>query len=174
MSMDHKAYQLDYEPFAAELAPILGRALESGSTDELRAFVEANLAELKDPDEGEPLGPDWHSRDLDLQELGDLALTKYYDPSHDDGLSSEWDDLDEQLKASGVDATRVVLGRTLQSNGRIFDPGKQGAYFQSPADVRAALSLLDDANGVDDDLLEQWRQTLQAAAANGKGLYVTF
>ena len=59
MSLDHKAYQLDYEQFESELAPILADALETGEIDHLRAFVERNLSELKDPNEGEPLGSDW-------------------------------------------------------------------------------------------------------------------
>jgi hypothetical protein len=183
VSMDHKAYQLDYERFEAELAPILARALETGAGDELRAFVEGNLSELKDPNEGEPLGPNWHELveppepnrpDLELQLSGDLALTKYYDPSQDDGLSTEWADLDERLKEAGVDATRIVLGRQLQVDGRVFDPGRQGAYFQSPSDVRNALKLLDSAALDDDELVDQWRDVLHAAEKIGKGLYVTF
>jgi hypothetical protein len=181
MSLDHKAYQLDYEPFESELAPILARALGTGELDELRAFVEHNLSQLKDPDAGDALGPNWHELvdeprpDLAVQRWGDLALTKYYDPSIDDGLSTDWADLDEQLKEAGIDASRVVLGRTLGANGRLFDPGRQGAYFLTPADVRSALTLLDPARlALDDDLVDHWRQTLQSAARNAKGLYVTF
>ena len=90
MSMDHKAYQLDYEPFESELAPLLAHALETSELDDLRTFVERNLSQLKHPSEGEPLGPDWRTLveppapnrpDLEVQLWGDLALTKYYDPS---------------------------------------------------------------------------------------------
>src|SRR5436190_12267583 len=151
MSMDHKAYKLEYERFESELAPIIVRALQTGQVTELRSFVESNLAELKDPDEGEPLGPNWrefveparsNGADLEVQLWGDLALTKYYNPAEVDGLSTEWQDLDEQLTGAGVDATRVVLGRQLRGNGNVFDPGRQGAYFLSPSDVRDALKLL--------------------------------
>ncbi len=183
MSLDHKAYLLDYEAFESELAPILADALETGEMEELRAFVESNLSELKDPSEGEPLGSNWQElvkppdperRDLELQLWGDLALTKYYDPAQDDGLSTEWEDLEGELKEAGVDATRVLLGRQLQVDGRVFDPGLQGAYFLSSGDVQSALEMLSQADLEDDELAEQWREVLQAAAERRKGLYVTF
>lgn len=103
--------------------------------------VESNLSELKDPNEGEPLGSNWQElvqppesnrADLELQLWGDLALTKYYDPAQDDGLSTEWEDLEDGLKEAGVDASRIVLGRQLQVDGRVFDPGLQGAYSFPP------------------------------------------
>jgi hypothetical protein len=183
MSLDHKAYQLDYEQFESELAPILVDALESGEIDELRGFVETNLSQLKDPNEGQPLGSNWQQLvqptdsnrpDFELQLWGDLALTRYYDPSQDDGLSTEWEDLEQELKEAGVDPVRILLGRQLRVDGRVFDPGLQGAYFLSPADVRDALDTLEQANLEDDDLAEHWRDVLKAAADKEKGLYITF
>jgi hypothetical protein len=180
MSMDHKAYQLDYEPFVSELAPLLARALQTGNVDELKAFVERNFSQLKHPAEGDPLGPDWRALvesgepNLEVQRWADLALTKYYDPSADEGLNAEWEDLDDELQAAGIDASRVVLGRTLGADGNVFDPGRQGAYFQSPEDVRDALQLLEGVTVEEEDVLDQWREILQSAAQRGKGLYVRF
>lgn len=183
MTMDHKAYKLDYDGFQRELAPILSKALETGEAKELRTFVERNFAHLKDPNEGGPLGPNWHELvepplpnrpDLELQLWGDLALTKYYDPSQDFGLSTEWQEAEEHLQVAGVDPTPIVLGQPLQADGRYFDPGLQGAYFQSPRDVRYALASLDCSAFQECAPLREWLELLRSAAAAGAGLYVTF
>ena len=44
MSMDHKAYPLDYEAFESELAPLLSSAIQSGDIDELRTQYRAQIA----------------------------------------------------------------------------------------------------------------------------------
>ncbi len=90
--MCHKAYALDYEEFSVELAPILYRALETGHNDDLTALIDANHQALTFPWDGTPLPEDWRSSlELgDTHELGDLALTKYYDAAEDCGLQDYW------------------------------------------------------------------------------------
>jgi len=183
MSMDHKAYALDYHGFERDLAPIISRAVQTGDADELRTFVERNFAQLKDPNEGGPLGFDWlelvepplsNRPDLSVQLWGDLALTKYYDPTQDFGLGAEWQEAEDRLQAAGLEPAPIVLGHPLGTEGHFFDPGLQGAYFQSPRDLRTGLELLNRAECEDTELLRTWRELLQRTAANGDGLYVTF
>jgi hypothetical protein len=183
MSMDHKAYPLEYEAFERELAPILERAVQSGDIDELRTFVERNFAQLKDPYEGQPLGPDWLNLvepnvpdrpDLRVQLWGDLALTKYYDPSHDLGLSTDWEEAEQRLQAAGVEPVPIVLGRYLGTAEHHFDPGRQGAYFQSPSEVRRGLDVLRRLHLNGSEPIQLLRDMLEKAASDAKGLYVTF
>jgi hypothetical protein len=183
MSMDHKAYPLDHDAFQRELAPLLSHAVQTGEIDELRTFVERNLAVLKDPDEGGPLGPDWLSLvqpplpnrpDLAVQRWGDLALTKFYDPADESGLSIEWLEAEERLKEVGLEPVPIVLGHPLGGGDRYFDPGLQGAYFQSPDDVRRGLRALDDNTVDDSEPLRNWRDLLHRTADQGQGLYITF
>src|SRR5215468_5200920 len=157
MSMSHKAFVFDYEAFESQLRAILERALRTRDVGEIRAFIMANRAALRDPYEGEPLGADWEDllERKDVDEYGDFALTRYYDPTRDIGLGDDWHEVPE----------RMILGVPLVVEGRAFDPGKQGSYFQPPALVQAHLQAL----GAD---LEPVRKMLEAAA--GKGLYVTF
>jgi hypothetical protein len=183
MSMDHKAYPLDYEAFERELAPLLSSAVQSGDIDELRTFVERNFAALKDPAEGGPLGPDWltlvepplpNRPDLAVQLWGDLALTKFYDPAKESGLSTDWQDAEERLKAVGLEPAPIVLGHPLGGPEHYFDPGLQGAYFQSPDEVRRGLQALDDHAVDHSEPLRTWRDLLNRTADQGQGLYVTF
>src|SRR6266542_5935398 len=53
-------------------------------------------------------------------------------------------------------------------------PRSAGRLLLSPDDVRNALDVLKQADLEDDELAEQWRDVLQSAADNKKGLYVTF
>lgn len=75
MSMCHKAYALDYEAFAAELTPVLYRALEIGRQGELAALIDANQPRLTSPWDGTPIPPDWRAvlERGDAHELGDFA-----------------------------------------------------------------------------------------------------
>jgi hypothetical protein len=50
--MCHKAYALDYQSFAAELAPILFQALETGCLDELTALIDTQVRNLRLPWDG--------------------------------------------------------------------------------------------------------------------------
>ncbi len=174
MTMTHRAYAFAYSAFREELAPVLERALTTNDGAELSAFIDAQLDALCDPYEGEPLARDW--RELldsgDVQELGDFALTKYYDGDLDMGLDEDYRAISDELKKAGV-GDQLLLGGTLGG----FDPGRQGAYFQSEGDVQAALRALQELVTATPELAEPLAPLLGLfgqAARSAKGLYVTF
>jgi hypothetical protein len=180
MSMSHKAFVFDHAHFERELRERLLASLASDDARPLAAFISANRATLKDPYEGEPLGPDWRDtfRPSDVQAYADFALTKYYDPRDDLGLGTDWQEANDALEQAGLSG-QVLLGTALGTPDRAlcFDPGRQGAYFQSQADVRhhlAQLVALEARESRPSAWLRAAQAMLQAAAAAGSGLYVTF
>jgi hypothetical protein len=138
----------------------------------------ANRDELRDPDTGAPLDEErMHALEHgDAQAYGDVALTRYYDPDADLGLSTEWDALDSMLAEHGL--AGILTGSGVGPEGARFDPGRQGAFVQSPEDVRANLRALDAlmaplANEAREAFAPA-RAMLVAAASRGEGLYLTF
>lgn len=176
MAMEHKAFVFDFRSFEKELRPILERALSSNASSELLGFIEANRASLKDPYEGEPLEENWRemAEGQDVHQWGDFALTKYYEPSDDLGLGPTWEALQSLLLAK-LGKDQPVLGRPVGPPTNPFDPGKMGAYFQTEEDVKANLSELQrlQSNGAGEQA-DRLVEILRAAAARGRGLYVTF
>src|SRR3954453_8782269 len=139
MPMCHKAYAFDWAAFERdELPGLLSRALETGDTSGLLAYVERNRGLLKDPYEGDPLGEDWEDtlENRDVHEYGDYALTRFYAPAADRGLGPCWADIDDALPREDRE---VLLGSPFGPEHNRFDPGRYGSYFQTP--VRAAGSL---------------------------------
>jgi hypothetical protein len=176
MAMEHKAFVFNFQGFEKELRPLLERALRSNDSSELLRFIHSNRASLKDPYEGAPLEEDWRETadDQDAHQSGDIALTKYYEPSDDLGLGPEWEDLQSQLLAR-LGKDEPLLGRTVGPPTNPFDPGKMGAYFQTEEDVRLHLGELRQLQS--DGAWEQANrlvEILAAAAAMGRGLYITF
>jgi hypothetical protein len=166
--MSHKAYEFDWAGFERELAPLLREVLGNNDVEKLAEFVDRNREQCRDLSFGEPLTEAWRS-DLtayDVQQVGDLALTKYYDPLEDFGLAESWMSLSDQLPA---EETRALIGEPFGAASVYFDPGYQGSYFQTPAVVRASAHAL---SGKPD--LNPFLELLERAAKNGKGLYVTF
>src|SRR5262245_21828213 len=133
--MEHKAFLFAYEPFDAELRPLLEDDLRNHNYRKVRAFALANLDTPRDPYEGEPLRADWESliETRDTHQYGDFALTKYYDPIADIGLGQSWEGLQELIE--GEVPRSPLLGSTIGPIGEPFDPGKMGSYFQNPGDV---------------------------------------
>src|SRR5436309_1144218 len=89
---------LNYHLFEVELRPLLEDALTRRSSTRLIALIRDSLASLRDPDEGTPLGADWRRKvDIaDVQQCGEIALTKYYSPKNV-GLSYEWQDINDMI-----------------------------------------------------------------------------
>jgi hypothetical protein len=170
MSFDHKAYRFDWSRFQAELAPVLLRALQDDDAEPLARFVDANLAACSSPYDGEPLDADWRDalEARDVQELADFALTCFYKPADSLGLGDAWLALSESL-APGAQA--ALLGTPFGPEGRLFDPGRQGSYFQSAAQLRESSAAL---GGAEDADLARFRQDMDRIAGDGEGLYVTF
>jgi hypothetical protein len=88
MSLSHRAFIFDHHLFQRELRPILEAALTSGAVAPLRQFIEENLPYLKDPNDGAPLEEGWeqHLEVRDVDQYGDVALTKYYSPDLNGGI----------------------------------------------------------------------------------------
>jgi hypothetical protein len=161
--MEHKAYEFDWDNFDTELRPILEQSLSNDQNMNLYTFINANREYLTDPYEGEPLDEDWEEKleTRSTQELGDFALTKYYEFSENYGLSDNWLPLQDELSQKLINA---LLGTSISS----FDPGCYGSYFQS-SDQRkenAALLLKSSIGPV-----KEFAKYLNKL---NKGVYVTF
>jgi hypothetical protein len=174
VSLEQRAFVFDFRSFSSELAPLLDEAIGTGSVEALRAFIAAHVAELRDPNEGDKLDEAWESRmeTRDPHQYGDVALTKYYSPTLDIGLGSKWSEVDDELRALNPDLGDVLLGRTIGPSDSPFDPGKMGAYFQSPELVAENIVRLNSVAG--SSAVAASRRLLEHAASEGKGLYVTF
>jgi hypothetical protein len=110
----------------------------------------------------------------DVQRLGDVALTRFYDPAADEGLLYAWLPHVEGLPPA---VRRALLGTPVGGGGRLFDPGRMGSYFQSPAQARDAAAVLRGAGldvGEDADEFARYTRLVERCAADGPGLYVTF
>jgi hypothetical protein len=171
--MNHQAFAFDYAAFERELRPLLTSALASDDPRELGEWIDANLSQLTDPYEGEPLTEDWRERleAGDVQEHGDFALGKFYDFDLEMGLADDWQAIDEQLERAGSSA--LVLGRPLAG----FDPGRQGSFFQSENEAQqslAALTALVEREPKLGALFAPAVGMLQEAVRAKRGLYVTF
>jgi hypothetical protein len=178
MTLLHRAYAFAYSDFRAELAPLLEEALLSDDGAPLSRFIVENRAALTDPYDGEPLDDDWQERleAGNVQQLGDFALTKYYDGDWDMGLDADWRTVREELRGAGEDE-RLLLGAQLGPPSRRFDPGQHGSYFQSEEDVQQGLAVvrrLVASRPPLEQLLAPLHDLLEQAARSGKGLYVTF
>lgn len=175
--MTHRAFAFDYAAFAAELRPALLRALTANDTQELASWIDAQRESLTDPYEGEPLPESW--RDLlevgDVHEYGDFALTKYYDSDLDIGLDEAFEDVADLLEGSGSTGA-LTLGEPLGPEEACFDPSRQGAYFQTEAEISSGLAELSALIAREPALSEPLaplRGMLGQAARQKKGLYVT-
>lgn len=178
MTMLHRAYAFAHAAFIAELAPVLEAALSSGDGAGLQRFIDQNLEALTDPYEGEPLPKDWREslESGDPQELGDFALTKYYDGDLDMGLDLDWLAVKDELTNAG-EGEQLLLGTPFGPASRRFDPGRQGSYFQSEADVaraHATVQRLVEENPERAEALAPLVGLLSQAARQRQGLYVTF
>jgi hypothetical protein len=176
VSMSHKAYAFDWSAFERdELHSILLDALSSGDTNGLMRYMEANQHHLKDLYEGGPLS-NWKNvlENFDVQEFGEFALTRFYDPEGDRGLGNDWFHIDEHLSEAD---RATLLGTPLGPSNAYFDPGRLGSYFQTPQEVVGSLARVQRIVLLDDDLRESlagFEDLLAECAEAGSGLYVTF
>jgi hypothetical protein len=172
MSMEHKAFVFDYGRFQAELAPVLYAALESGIVDDLLSFIGGHRAELRTPDEGDPLPPNWEPtlRAEGVDRAGEVALTLYFNPLRDIGLDYGWQALGPLFPNPAT-----VLGVPFGPAGHLFDPGKMGAWFQSPEMARKYLALVQEVACRRPEVdLSRCLAMFGKAVEEEKGLYVKF
>jgi len=179
MSMNHNAFVFDYASFEAELRPLLLETLATNEVLRLAAWIEANRFSLVDPYEGKKLGPNWEKElsKPDVHQYGDIALTKYHDPTDSIGLDDNWQDAGKTLKAHGL-REEIILGTPVGMKDRLLDPGGMGSYFQSQETVIANQRNLEVAlqNSVATDRgnLDAALLMLRTASASNTGLYITF
>ena len=166
MSLDHKAYAFDWHSFAGEMLPWLAKALERNDCKRFVSFIHENVEVCSDPYEGQPLDRNWDETvDVtDVQQLADFALTKYYEPSDNHGLSGTWIELDESLPP---DLKPALVGQSIVG----FDPGRQGSYFLEPDEAKRYASVL---QGAVDKAAHEYARFLARTASEGRGVYVTF
>ncbi len=170
--MEHKAFVFEFNGFQRELRPLLEGALASDNPASLIAFIKADLWSFRDPYEGDPVADDWEvlMEIKDVHQYGDFALTKYYDPGADIGLGWEWEEIRLVLERE-LGTSAAVLGHPIAAQGRVFDPGKMGSYFQSERDVQRNLAQIE---GLEEPRLNPLVRLLKKAKAEEAGLYVTF
>lgn len=170
MSMEHRAFLFDWKAFQSELLPVLQSALEIDRTQPLIDFIQMRLGRCRDPYEGLPLAASWReSLEVgDVQEVADFALTAYYQPSEDRGLGSGWIEVQSALAPEGQAA---LLGQPFGVGEAVFDPGRMGAYFQTPEQVARSLSTLRSAAALSGSA---FLELLEDAVHLERGMYVTF
>lgn len=170
MSLSHKAFPFNWSGFEEELLPVLVPALDTGEQAHLTHFIEANRRYCTDPYEGEPLDDDWQDtlENGDVQELGDYALTKYYDVADDCGLHEDWEQAEKTLPP---EVRWCLLGMNIGPERNRFDPGRMGAYFQTPDMV---LRSVDSLAPLDYEPLNTFHNFLAETQAKGLGIYITF
>jgi len=173
MSMWHKAYIFDWQAF--ERDPLYGLLLTALKTDDpadIARYIDIHRGEIKDPYEGESLGLDWQNmlENRDVNEYGDFALTRFYDPAKDRGIAGSWLGIDARLK--GADRM-ALLGFVLGEPARAFDPGRQGSYFQTPDQVLDSLQRVERLSFQMGEL-QSFKQLLLDCTKHSRGLYVTF
>jgi hypothetical protein len=178
MSMEHKAFVFDYHAFQEQLSIVLREALGAGRVSALPEFIKRNIGALRDPNTGERLGVDWESAVVpkDVHQYADVALTKFYDPSRDRGLGYRWEELQEVLARHDL-MPSILLGSAFGFARNYFDPGKMGAYFQTPDQAAEHVRRLEalaatapgDAHEVQDAIV-MFQQAVKAQT----GLYITF
>lgn len=171
MSMQHKAFRFDWDAFNAELRERLHHALLTNDPSQLTSYINSDVSEFSDPYDGDTLTTDWVqllSDPTDVHEIGDYALTRFYDPTADFGVGDAWMEIGQELE----DAQRhALLGRAIGPTSNPFDPGKMGSYFQTTKDVVHSRSTL---FGVKKDGLTEFLGLLGRCVSLGRGVYVTF
>lgn len=163
MSMQHRAFEFNWNAFRLEILDTLQDLESEGVVKRLSEFIDNNIESLTDPYEGEPLDKDW--RDLletgEVIELADFALTKYYDVNSDFGLADLWLSVEGNLSKQ---AKSALLGQSIDG----FDPGCMGSYFQSGDQLQQSVSVLSR------ECSDMFPDFLSELKCKSKGLYVTF
>jgi hypothetical protein len=176
--MTYHAFFFDYDAFDRELKPILKKALRTGQSEALETFIDENRSALFSIQTGERLPKNWRKEihDGSPVEYGEIALTKYFEEAEDNLVMGKWTRFVEAIEKVGGEP-EIALGETVGSPDVVFDPTRQGSYFQSPRQVKKHLKLLNswlaDEKEPPEELLEL-QEMFQIVKEAGKGLYVKF
>ncbi|MNK69436.1 hypothetical protein D3C87_888240 [compost metagenome] len=191
MSMEHKSFLFNTSAFTKELSEIILTAGETNNEELLISFINQNLDHLKSPYSGEELTSEWleELETEDIQELADFAMTKYYNPDEELGLSYVWESLLELFDDLDLKYNReyYILGESLNFKNFILDPSKMGLGFVNSEHVndihRELVSLKENFAAICEtenfdektiNVYEELIEIYQEAKESNCGLLMTF
>lgn len=191
MSMEHKSFLFNTSAFTKELSEIILTAGDTENETLLISFINENLDNLKSPYSGEKLTKEWHEEleTEDIQELADFALTKYYNPDQELGLSFVWESLLELFDDLDLkyNCEYYILGEFLSYKNFTLDPSKMGLGFVNSehiTDIHRELISLKEAfadicetENFDEKIINVYEELImiyQEAKESNCGLLMTF
>ncbi|MBL0736342.1 hypothetical protein JI750_05565 [Flavobacterium sp. GN10] len=189
--MEHKSFLFNTSAFIKELSEIILTAGDTENETLLISFINENLDNLKSPYSGEKLTKEWHEEleTEDIQELADFALTKYYNPDQELGLSFVWESLLELFDDLDLkyNCEYYILGEFLSYKNFTLDPGKMGLGFVNSehiTDIHRELISLKEAfadicetENFDEKIINVYEELImiyQEAKESNCGLLMTF
>lgn len=156
MSIEHKAYVFDTKNFNKELRKII---LISGNTKNqslLKNFINSKIGVVKSPYSGDLINIGWEKEleNGDIQELADFAITCYYSPGEEMGISYAWDAVLTTLNRLPLkfNSDYYILGNTLETEIFKLDPGGMGLGFINAEDIP---KMYNELNNLKEDFIEK-------------------
>jgi hypothetical protein len=191
MSMEHKSFLFNTSAFTKELSEIILTAGETDNEKLLISFINQNLNDLKSPYSGEELTAEWieELETEDIQELADFAMTKYYNPDEELGLSYSWELLLESFDELDLKFNNeyYILGKSLDSENFTLDPGRMGLGFidsQQISSIHKELITLKqnfinifETESLDKEVIQAYEELIEIyeeAKESNCGLLMTF
>lgn len=149
--MEHKAFLFDTQGFDQELRKIIVTSGEENEPKPLHEYIVNNIGKVRSVYTRELLENNWEN-ELELggvQELADFAMTCFYSPEDDRGLSYLWDAPLETLKMlpTKMDPEYYILGHPIESETFSLDPGGMGLGIIEMNDIPVVLKDLKDLRG---------------------------
>ncbi|MFC4476045.1 hypothetical protein [Flavobacterium chungangensis] len=191
MSIEHKSFLFNTSAFTKELSEIILTAGETDNEKLLISFINQNLNDLKSPYSGEELTSAWieELETEDIQELADFAMTKYYNPDEELGLSYSWELLLESFDELDLKFNNeyYILGKSLDSENFTLDPGRMGLGFidsQQISSIHKELISLKqnfinifETESLDKEVIQAYEELIEIyeeAKESNCGLLMTF
>ncbi|UPZ16628.1 hypothetical protein [Flavobacterium humidisoli] len=189
--MEHKSFLFNTSAFTKELSEIILTAGETDNEKLLISFINQNLNDLKSPYSGEELTAEWieELETEDIQELADFAMTKYYNPDEELGLSYSWELLLESFDELDLKFNNeyYILGKSLDSENFTLDPGRMGLGFidsQQISSIHKELISLKqnftnifETESLDKEVIQAYEELIEIyeeAKESNCGLLMTF
>lgn len=194
MSMEHRAFVFDEEKFSKELRNLLLDAGLAEDVDKIKSFIAQHSDDIKSPYDGIKVNSDYEKGmyNKDVQEYADYAMTAYYEPDDDMGLSYAWEVVLKVLKKLKYKSAKyALLGKSVSKKGFCVDPGCSGLGIVAADDAQKIyeeLAELEDSFNEDaenfedeefeaDDIISAFGDLLvlyETATDEGCGLLLTF
>ncbi|WBL45591.1 hypothetical protein LOR37_12875 [Clostridium estertheticum] len=105
----------------------------------MKTFINNHIGKVKSAYTGDLVNHNWE-REMEnggIQELADFAMTCYYSPEEEIGLSYDWDELLAAISmlSTTFEPDYYILGHTLESEIFKLDPGGMGIGFIYAEDI---------------------------------------